>query len=51
MTYQMPADRIKSEAHAGPLGLQIHDGTNEEVQYKDVFVDPAPTVDALLTVK
>jgi Domain of Unknown Function (DUF1080) len=53
MTYQMPADRIKSEAHAGPLGLQIHDEhTNyEEVQYKDVFVDPAPTVDALLTVK
>ncbi len=36
---------------AGPIGLQIHDGTNEEVQYKDVFVDPAPTVDALLTVK
>jgi hypothetical protein len=36
---------------AGPIGLQIHDGTNEEVQYKDVFVDPAPTVDKLLTVK
>ena len=21
---------------AGPIGLQIHDGTNEEVQYRDV---------------
>ncbi|HVZ87014.1 MAG TPA: hypothetical protein VHG72_08590 [Polyangia bacterium] len=47
----MPAERIKSEAHAGPVGLQSRDGTNEEAQYKDVVVDPAPTVDALLTIK
>ncbi len=40
-----------SSIKAGPIGLQIHNGTNEEVQYKDVFVDPAPTVDQLLTVK
>jgi Domain of Unknown Function (DUF1080) len=48
LTYQEPnlASIMK-----GPIGLQIHDGKNEEVQYKDVFVDPAPTVDKLLTVK
>jgi hypothetical protein len=48
LTYQ---EANLSSIMAGPIGLQIHDGTNEEVQYKDVFVDPAPTVDALLTVK
>jgi hypothetical protein len=48
LTYQEPT---LSSIMAGPIGLQIHDGTDEEVQYKDVFVDPAPTVDALLTVK
>lgn len=48
LTYQEV--NLKS-IQAGPIGLQIHDGTNEEVQYKDVFVDPAPTVDQLLTVK
>jgi hypothetical protein len=48
LTYQEA--NLKS-IEAGPIGLQIHDGTNEEVQYKDVFVDPAPTVDKLLTVK
>lgn len=48
LTYQEPnLASIKN----GPIGLQIHNGTNEEVQYKDVFVDPAPTVDQLLTVK
>ena len=40
-----------SSIQSGPIGLQIHNGTNEEVQNKDVFVDPAPTVHALLTVK
>jgi hypothetical protein len=34
----------------GPIGLQIHSGTSE-VQYKDVFIDPAPTEDKLLTAK
>jgi len=48
LTYQEP--NLKS-IKAGPIGLQIHDGKNEEVQYKDVYVDPAPTVDQLLTVK
>ena len=48
VTYQEP--NLKS-IKAGPIGLQIHNGTNEEVQYKDVYVDPAPTVDQLLTVK
>lgn len=33
----------------GPIGLQIHAG-DSEVQYKDVFVDPAPAEDKLLTV-
>ena len=47
LTYQEP--NLKS-IKAGPIGLQIHAGTNEEVQYKDVYVDPAPTVDKLLTV-
>jgi Domain of Unknown Function (DUF1080) len=47
LTYQEP--NLKS-IKAGPIGLQIHDGKNEEVQYKDVYVDPAPTVDQLLTV-
>jgi Domain of Unknown Function (DUF1080) len=48
VTYQEPT--LKS-IKAGPIGLQIHSGTNEEVQYRDVYVDPAPTVDQLLTVK
>jgi hypothetical protein len=48
LTYQEP--NLKS-IKAGPIGVQIHDGKNEEVQYKDVYVDPAPTVDQLLTVK
>ena len=48
LTYQEPK---LASIKAGPIGLQIHNGTNEEVQYKDVFVDPAPTVDKLLTVK
>jgi hypothetical protein len=48
LTYQEP--NLPS-IQAGPIGLQLHEGTNEEVQYKDVYVDPAPTVDQLLTVK
>jgi hypothetical protein len=48
LTYQ---EQNLASIQTGPIGLQIHDGTNEEVQYKDVFVDPAPTVDQLLTVK
>jgi hypothetical protein len=47
LTYQEPN---LGSIQAGPIGLQLHHGTNEEVQYKDVCVDPAPTVDALLTV-
>jgi Domain of Unknown Function (DUF1080) len=47
LTYQEP--NLKS-IQRGPIGLQLHQGTNEEVQYKDVYVDPAPTVDQLLTV-
>ncbi|MDP9033672.1 MAG: DUF1080 domain-containing protein [Myxococcota bacterium] len=45
LTYQEPN---LASIKAGPIGLQIHSGMNEEVQYKDVFVDPAPTVDRLL---
>jgi hypothetical protein len=45
LTYQEPN---LASIKPGPIGLQIHNGTNEEVQYKDVFVDPAPTVDKLL---
>jgi Domain of Unknown Function (DUF1080) len=48
LTYQEP--NLKS-IKAGPIGVQIHQGKNEEVQYKDVYVDPAPAVDQLLTVK
>ena len=48
LTYQEP--NLASIMKA-PIGLQIHQGTNEEVQYRDVFVDPAPTADMLLTVK
>lgn len=48
LTYQEPN---LASIKTGPIGLQIHNGTNEEVQYKDVFVDPAPTLDKLLTVK
>jgi 3-keto-disaccharide hydrolase len=47
LTYQEP--NLQS-IQRGPIGLQLHEGTNEEVQYKDVYVDPAPTVDQLLTV-
>jgi Domain of Unknown Function (DUF1080) len=48
LTYQEPN---LGSIHMGPIGLQIHDGTNEEVQYKNVCLDPAPTVDMLLTVQ
>jgi hypothetical protein len=34
----------------GPIGVQIHAGTSN-VQYKDVFIDPAPKDDKLFTVK
>jgi hypothetical protein len=34
----------------GPIGLQIHAHASE-VQYKDIFVDPDPKEDRLLTVK
>jgi hypothetical protein len=50
LTYQEPN---LASIQAGPIGLQIHTsgGAVEEVQYKDVFLDPAPTVDMLLTVQ
>lgn len=53
LTYQEPN---LASIQPGPIGLQIHvsgqDAPNEEeVQYKDVFLDPAPTVDMLLTVE
>jgi hypothetical protein len=47
LTYKEPnPGRLKK----GPIGVQIHAGTSE-VQYKDVWVDAAPTDDKLRTVK
>jgi hypothetical protein len=47
LTYKDPnPGRLKK----GPIGVQIHAGTSE-VQYKDVYVDPAPADDKLHTVK
>jgi hypothetical protein len=34
----------------GPVGLQIHDGASE-LQYRGIFVEVAPKVDALVTVR
>jgi hypothetical protein len=47
LAYKEPAP---AKLKKGPIGLQIHSGTSE-VQYKDVFLDPAPADDKLLTVK
>jgi hypothetical protein len=46
MTYD---EQKLSTIRKGPIGLQIHAG-NSEVQYKDVYVDPAPANAKLLTV-
>jgi hypothetical protein len=47
LTYKEPNPaRLKK----GPIGLQIHAGTSE-VQYKDVWVDPAPADSTLRTAK
>jgi hypothetical protein len=47
LTYKEPNPaRLKK----GPIGVQIHAGTSE-VQYKDVWVDPAPADGNLRTVK
>jgi hypothetical protein len=46
LTYKEPnPGRLKK----GPIGLQIHAGTSE-VQYKDVWIDPAPADGDLRTV-
>lgn len=47
MTYK---EKTLTSIKEGPIGLQIHAG-NSEVQYKDIFIDPAPKDDKLLTLR
>jgi hypothetical protein len=43
-------DKNPSRLKKGPIGLQAHAG-NEDVRYKDIFVEVPPKADRLITPK
>ena len=43
-------DNNPSRLKKGPIGLQAHSG-NQDVRYKDIFIEVSPKEDRLITVK